>query len=214
MKSVLSVCVAVGLWVGVSSGVEASCRQEGYLSSICWTGANYCPRDHLPADGRLMLINDNPSLFSLIGTRFGGDGRSTFALPDLRGRSVMGTGQGVALGQASGREWKSLTESEMPAHTHAYELSGISVAMAVTVNGAGSDTKSVDGTYFGTPPAGDWYSSTGDTSMATGVATATVPEGHAVTSQSAGASQYIALRPPQITLQACINTLGVYPPRQ
>lgn len=65
-------------------GNAAACSAESYLGSVCTTAATYCPRGYAPADGQTMDITQNTALFSLLGTRYGGDGRTTFALPDLR----------------------------------------------------------------------------------------------------------------------------------
>lgn len=70
---------------------------DAYLGEIMTVGFNFCPRGTLEADGRLLPINENTALFSLLGTLYGGDGRTTFALPDLRGRVVVGAGQGPGL---------------------------------------------------------------------------------------------------------------------
>ena len=70
---------------------------EEYLGEIVTVGFNFCPRGTLEADGRLLPINQNQALFSLLGTMYGGDGRTTFALPDLRGRTIIGAGQGPGL---------------------------------------------------------------------------------------------------------------------
>ena len=70
---------------------------EEYLGEIVTVGFNFCPRGTLEADGRLLPISDNTALFSLLGTTYGGDGRTTFALPDLRGRTIIGAGQGPGL---------------------------------------------------------------------------------------------------------------------
>ncbi|NEU33727.1 phage tail protein, partial [bacterium LRH843] len=82
-----------------------------------------CPRNWAAADGQLLAISSNTALFSLIGTIYGGDGRTTFALPDLRGRSMVheGTGPGLSnirLGQRGGVESHTMSVTEMPSHNH------------------------------------------------------------------------------------------------
>ena len=86
-------------------------------------GFGFNPRSWAKCDGQLLAINSNQALFSLLGTTFGGDGRTTFGLPDLRGRNIVHVGQGPGLsnirwGQRGGREIITLTTNEMPAHTH------------------------------------------------------------------------------------------------
>lgn len=106
--------------LSVGAGVQA---QERYLGEIFMTGANFCPRGTANADGQLLPIAQNTALFSLFGTIYGGDGRSTFALPDLRGRSAVHVGQGPGLGnysqgQRGGAETVTLTQAQLPAHSH------------------------------------------------------------------------------------------------
>ncbi|OAN77782.1 hypothetical protein A8B82_12540 [Sulfitobacter sp. EhC04] len=86
-------------------------------------GWNFCPRTTTGADGQLLAISQNAALFSLYGTMYGGDGRTTFGLPDLRGRVPMHTGSGPGLtsrvqGQKFGTETVTLTAAEMPTHNH------------------------------------------------------------------------------------------------
>jgi microcystin-dependent protein len=87
--------------------VEARAQTEVYLGQLLPVAFNYCPRNSLPADGRLLPISQNVALFSLIGTYYGGDGKSNFALPDLRGRVPLGQGQapGIATGGACRTGW-------------------------------------------------------------------------------------------------------------
>ncbi len=86
-------------------------------------GGNFCPRGFAYADGQLLSIAQNQALFSILGTTYGGDGRTTFALPDFRGRAALnrGTGPGLQtkqLGQLGGAQTKTLTIDEMPSHNH------------------------------------------------------------------------------------------------
>jgi microcystin-dependent protein len=87
----------------------AEACSEPYYGQICTFAFNYCPEGFVPADGRLLTINQFQVLFALMGTTFGGDGIHNFAVPDLRGRTALGTGQGpnldpVALGQTGGND--------------------------------------------------------------------------------------------------------------
>ncbi|MFO1035287.1 MAG: tail fiber protein [Geminicoccaceae bacterium] len=82
---------------------------EPFLGQLAIFAGTYCPKGWLPADGRTLAINQNQALFSLLGTIYGGNGQTTFALPDLRGRASVGVGQGyglseVSLGQKDGTE--------------------------------------------------------------------------------------------------------------
>jgi len=97
---------------------------EPYIGEIRIFGGTFAPNGWALCQGQLLPIAQNTALFSLLGTTYGGDGRTTFALPDLRGRVVMGFGQGPGLqdyvqGQTGGAETATLTTQQMPAHSHA-----------------------------------------------------------------------------------------------
>lgn len=81
----------------MAAAPAAHAGPDEYLGEIITVGFNFCPRGTMEADGRLLPINENTALFSLLGTMYGGDGRTTFALPDLRGRTIIGAGQGPGL---------------------------------------------------------------------------------------------------------------------
>ena len=91
---------------------------EPFLAEIKIIGFNFAPRGWAFCDGQILPINQNQSLYSLLGTTYGGDGRTTFALPDLRSRTPVHKGEGFALGEKGGEETVTLTVSEMPEHSH------------------------------------------------------------------------------------------------
>lgn len=91
---------------------------EPFLAEIRIFGFNFAPRGWALCNGQLLPINQNQSLYSLLGTTYGGDGRTSFALPNLQGRTPVHTGDGINLGQAGGEETHALSTEEMPAHTH------------------------------------------------------------------------------------------------
>lgn len=96
---------------------------DDYIGNVLTVGFNFCPRGTIAAEGQLLPINQNQALFSLYGTMYGGDGRTTFAMPDLRGRVAIGHGQGPGLsdyrlGTKGGQEQVQLSVVEMPAHAH------------------------------------------------------------------------------------------------
>jgi microcystin-dependent protein len=111
---------------------------------------NFAPKGWAFCDGQLLPISQNTALFSLLGTTYGGDGKSTFALPDIQGASAMHPGQGPGLserflGQTGGEDFVTLLESEMPAHTHVANALGVvsttaapstQTALARSVNGS------------------------------------------------------------------------------
>jgi microcystin-dependent protein len=91
---------------------------EPFLSEIRIMSFVFAPKGWALCNGQLLPINQNQPLFSLLGTTFGGNGQTTFALPDLRGRTPIHTGQGFTLGQQGGEQAHTLTMSEMPQHVH------------------------------------------------------------------------------------------------
>ncbi|MCE7992638.1 MAG: phage tail protein [Roseivirga sp.] len=108
---------------------------DGYLGQIMAWGPNWAPRNWAFCNGGLISIEQNPSLFSLIGTMYGGDGRTTFGLPNLQGRVAVGAGRGVGLtprsqGQFGGAESVTLNTAQMPAHNHTATASGAGSASA------------------------------------------------------------------------------------
>ncbi len=96
---------------------------EPFIAEIRIFAGNFAPRGWAFCDGQLLPISENSALFSLVGTTYGGDGRTTFGLPDLRGRVPMHAGNGPGLsdrrlGQKGGAETETLTVNQMPSHTH------------------------------------------------------------------------------------------------
>lgn len=155
---------------------------------------NFAPKGWAFCDGQLMPISQNTALFSLLGTTYGGDGKSTFALPDLQGSAPLFWGQGPGLslydqGQIGGSESVTLLDSEMPAHSH-------------TARGSTDDDDS-------TLPAGNSY---GQLSVAYTTAAglgAMAPQ----TLSPAGGSLPHNNMMPYLTLNFCIALQGVFPPR-
>ena len=97
--------------------------QEGFLGEIKFFGGNFNPRGWALCDGQFLAISSATALFSILGTTYGGDGRTTFALPDMRGRSPVHQGNGpglpsVSLGQKGGAASFALTIAQMPSHDH------------------------------------------------------------------------------------------------
>jgi microcystin-dependent protein len=101
--------------------------QEGFIGEIRMFAGNFAPRNWALCDGQLLPISSNTALFSILGTTYGGDGRTTFALPDLRGRAPIHAGQGPGLsprylGQRGGAETVVLTSNQMPSHNHMAQI--------------------------------------------------------------------------------------------
>jgi microcystin-dependent protein len=91
---------------------------QPYVGEIRMFGGNFAPAGWMFCNGQLLPISEYETLFNLIGTTYGGDGQSTFALPDLRGRLPVHTGSGFVLSQIGGAETVTLTTSTTPAHSH------------------------------------------------------------------------------------------------
>jgi microcystin-dependent protein len=111
--------IALSIFIPIS---EAN-AQECFLGEVRWFAGNFAPRGWALAQGQLLPISQNPALFSILGTTYGGDGRTTFGLPDLRGRFAMGSGSGPGLtsrriGQKSGQERVTLSTNQIPSHNH------------------------------------------------------------------------------------------------
>lgn len=101
----------------------SACGSEPMLAGICVFAGNFAPRNYALAQGQILSISQNQALYSLLGTTYGGDGRVTFALPDLRGRVAISAGtqpglSSYSLGQRGGAETVSLTVQEFPSHSH------------------------------------------------------------------------------------------------
>ena len=93
---------------------------QPYVGEVRMFGGNFAPAGWMFCEGQLLPISEYETLFQLIGTTYGGDGQSTFALPDLRGRLPVHQGNGAILAQTGGAETVTLTVSQIPAHTHPY----------------------------------------------------------------------------------------------
>lgn len=122
MKHILTSALALSASLAVSA---PSIAQDYFLGEIFMFSGNYCPRNTAMASGQTVSIAQNSALFSLLGTQWGGDGRTSFNLPDLNGRMPMGAGQGPGLshrmvGQRFGQQYTTLTTANLPAHTHTF----------------------------------------------------------------------------------------------
>lgn len=93
---------------------------QPYVGEIRMFGGNFAPAGWMFCEGQLLPISENETLFQLIGTTYGGDGESTFALPDLRGRIPIHQGNGFILAETGGAEEITLTTQQIPAHSHAF----------------------------------------------------------------------------------------------
>ena len=130
--------------------------QQGFLGEIRLFAGNFAPRSWAFCEGQLLAISQNTALFSILGTTYGGDGRTTFGLPDLRGRAPVsqGTGPGLRthrLGERGGREYEVLNITQIPAHSHNLATG----AMTVGNEGKGStSSETASGNFKGNVPGG------------------------------------------------------------
>jgi len=161
---------------------------EPFLSEVRIFSFSFAPQGWAMCNGQLLPINQNQALFSLLGTTYGGNGTTNFALPDLRGRVSMHPGNGLVLGQRAGEEAHTLSLNEMPAHTH---LAGAS--------GNGPTVTPPTGNFWASNTGFTPYGSTGDAAMSS----------QAV--GNAGASQAHENRSPYLTLNFCIALQGIFP---
>lgn len=129
---------------------------EPFLGQISIVGFNFAPRGWAQCNGQLISIAQNTALFALLGTTYGGNGQTTYALPDLRGRAPMAFGDGAgltsrSLGEPSGQETVTLIGAQLPMHTHLLDANS---ARADRANAAGAALgAAADATYATTAPA-------------------------------------------------------------
>lgn len=167
---------------------------------------NFPPTGWAFCDGQLMPISQNTALFSLLGTFYGGDGKSTFALPDLQGCAPMQSGQGQGLserfvGETSGAESITLLVSEIPFHTHSAQVSG-----------SDATTTQANGAVLGKSNYNDGQGTTGAVSTFSAQPSTTQLRGDAVL--PVGSSLPHNNMQPYLTLNYCIALQGIFPPRQ
>jgi microcystin-dependent protein len=141
----------------------------GVVGFVTLFAGNFEPSQWAYCNGQLMSISQNQALFSLLGNVYGGDGVSTFALPDLRGRSIVGVGQGITfykLGQKGGAETNIIPGGSMPVHSHP-----INVAVKMSAAGTPNSVSPANATYA--TSTSTLYGTTGNAGLATypGVAT-------------------------------------------
>jgi len=183
---------------------------DPFLGQIALFAFNFPPKGWALCSGQLLPINQNQALFALLGTTFGGNGVTTFALPDMRGRVPIGVGVGGAnpmLGQAAGNETITLIATQMPSHAHAVNTTNLT-ATARCLNSA-ANVPAAAGNAFAIVNPGSTlaYSSVADADMQASSAGFT---GSAPTA-NAGSSQPHENRQPYLVLSYCIALTGIFP---
>jgi microcystin-dependent protein len=188
---------------------------EPFIAQIMMFGGNFAPRGWAFCEGQLLPISNNAALFSLIGTIYGGDGRTTFALPDMRGRSPIGQGHGSGLtprpfGQRGGVESVTLNQLQMPSHTH----SAGSLSVRIPANSSDGDSNDPTNRVLASPVftneqrqtiAVNAYADNGNTQMAAAQA--------AGSTNNTGGNQPHENMPPFQVIPFVIALQGVFPSR-
>lgn len=225
--SAVAATAALSLLLPIST---ANAGTSNYIGELIPGGYNFCPRGSAPADGRLVAINQNTALFSIYGTFYGGDGRTTFAYPDLRGRAPISDGRGPGLqdyriGAKGGTETFSVPLSMLPSHNHTtrdhfhriapHMHSGTIVASSGTVNDA---TPSAS-TTMGTQTRDSFSPDASTVNMAAGTVTIDAIPGEFTAPPDAGASGSTGrgaggnTRDPYQAITWCVVETGIFPSR-
>ncbi|WP_323814973.1 phage tail protein [Cellvibrio sp. NN19] len=185
---------------------------DQFLGEIRMFAGNFAPRGWAFCEGQLLAISSNTALFSLLGTVYGGDGRTTFALPDLRGRAPIGVGSGpglspVAQGQKSGVESVHLTVNELPVHAPqvTVQVAVPAVAASTNVAAAPSDTTVLGPVTGGGRPGTLYSTDAADTTLK--------PFNANVTVTPMGAGAAVPVRNPYLGMNYIICTQGIFPSR-
>lgn len=179
---------------------------EGTIAEIRMFAGNFAPRNWAFCSSQILSIAQNTALFSLLGTTYGGNGQTTFALPDFRGRVALGTGQGpglpnVVLGEIAGAPTTTLTTNQMPAHNHT--ATGV-VTLQANNDSAGL-TNDPTNKRFGA--SGALF--TASTDELVGMA----PLQTAITVGINGGSQPFSIMPPYLGMNYIICMFGIFPSR-
>ena len=192
---------------------------EEYMAKISFFGFNWCPNYYLSCNGALIPVSQNQALYSLLGIQFGGTGNPNFGLPDLRGRVVLGQGtsnygQSFATGQMSGAPTTTLTEVQLPVHTHASALTlqnATTTVYASDADGTATKPSSRAATLGALVSTTDKLYNNQTPNVSLNVAGNTVSG--SVTIGNAGLGQPFTNMPPYTVLNPCILTQGLYPTR-
>jgi microcystin-dependent protein len=163
---------------------------EPFTGQLMLASFNFAPKGWAMCNGKLMAINQNQALFSLLGTTYGGDGRQTFGLPNLQGRTPVGFGNSITPGQLGGEDLHTVNISELPAHTHTWSASAAIANLG--------------------KPNGALVAGQGANLFTSASNLAPMNQG---TLQSIGASQPHENRQPFLVMNWCIALQGLFPTR-
>lgn len=207
------ICAALLIATQGLCAPKAHAASEPLLGEIMYVGFNFCPRGWVEANGQLLSIASNSALFSLLGTMYGGDGRTTFALPDLRGRVPVGAGQAPGLtpyrqGHTGGREEVVLNNAQLPSHNHSLG----SALVTLHANKQGGDTPAPEGRMLADGQRAAFYSdapAAPEDKVALAADSASLSGNTDVT----GNNQPVENLQPYLVVRACIATQGIFPSR-
>lgn len=189
---------------------------EPYIGQIILFAGNYAPRGWAFCNGQLLPISKHNALFSILGTFYGGDGRTSFALPDLKGRVPIHAGHGAGLsnyqlGQKGGLESVELSINNLPNHTHTATLSNAQGTIQTTLEaGTGKGSGTADGGYIGD---GNIFKTKDGGGKIGGLSTELQNLSADVTIGITGNGQEHYNIQPYCTLHYIIALTGIYPPR-
>lgn len=191
---------------GVSIASPASAGADPLLGEIMEVGFNFCPRGWANADGQLLPINQNQALFSLYGTVYGGDGRSSFGLPDLRGRTSVHLGRGPGLGSLpqgsrGGVERITVGTQNMPSHTH---------RAGIRTNIGDADTPTPQGNSFTQQGTNNAYNTDEPRAIGDGPR---FMHPNTIYVEPTGGGQAISSRSPYLVTRKCVALVGAFPSR-
>lgn len=229
--------LAVSVWISAASAIvfasfgANACGMEDYTGSICVTAARYCPMGKVEANGQLLPIAPNGSLFQLFGTTYGGDGVSTFGVPDLRGRTAIGrsldkppTGAAqVNLGEPIGSPSVTISSAQLAPHTHPFNSTPAPLPVNVTLQassgpadatGPSSSAKYLAATTTIDPTSGGVVVQTWASSQTSPVEVGGLSATISGNSGSAGGGQPVITQSPSLGLLYCVETRGTFPPQQ
>ena len=178
---------------------------DGYIAEIRMFAGNFAPRNWALCQGQILAINQNTALFSLLGTTYGGNGQTTFALPDFRGRVAVGVGQGPGLankdlGELSGAENVTLAITQIPAHNH---------TATINVNSGPGSLANPSGNFL----AGGQDATANPIPTYANAANATTLNASSTTVGNSGGSQPHTNMQPYLGMNFIICLAGIFPSR-
>lgn len=191
---------------------------DPFIGEIRMVGFSFAPRGWALCEGQLLPIAEYQALFSLLSTTYGGDGRTTFGLPDLRGRSPVGVGMGPGLtdirwGETAGKEAVTIQTSQMPSHTHvATTAATTALSVAGTPSNASPTPSTTNNILGASPPGGSPSAAIWSDQLNNPVALGNTQTAN-VTLANTGGSQPLPLRNPFVGTNFIIALLGEYPTR-